>query len=865
VTCTSARTAYRLEIEGLPLEAVTDPEMAQTLADGRRRVTGLVRDGLQISERVDLAYAKIEAEGMTVSIVDRQCPADADAWTEALSRRPTLRQWLWTSEVAVGDTVITLGSADGISVGDVLHVGTEAMLVGGILGSSLSVTRGYWGTIPVAYVAASGADTSYYEVTDRPSSIEGRRARLYRYVLGEDDLQGDGQQVWLGVCATDASLGEGTTWSILIDSIASVLEQGMGRDLEAPVRLRGITYPDTPCFQMRFWRSTATQTPDDSDVRLEGGGADYAEIRFSGFFESNEEFCAHLSGILADLRDGNPRPEIVQDATLDPIEGATVLYATPLDESWAICSDIALAGFRDVPGAAIDFDAPVMYIGDAIAPHTYHVTGGTVPRAHLAPRGTAAVTRPTSPVLSGVERGTAPIDRPAGSDGDVFLIRLPDVDGELGEPVSARYVAAIQSLVSGAAGFAAGAAYVRELEITLARELVEGDFADLIQAIIDTSPALAGFGGLPLLTADDITPPSAALMADATAGLPQLTNRRYVLVEEIELVELVEGECRLLGIFPHLAADGSITFSRLELPTAAAPADFVIDDSNRIVDAGWPTWERNAFGSLNVIEMHAEYDAFEDEHGDRYLLRDVIALSNRRAPKRLKIEPKSVEIVPWTVDAAAQIGRHALAIYGRPYVLATLEVPYTLATSIQIGSICAVDLPRAPDVLGGGRGYVANGLVVGRMWALDMEERLTIDVLLSDDAALIAGYTPAFVGDVASDVFAGSPTVEGVTLQDSADLSRYYPIGTRVTVGAWDVAEATRASGTVTAVTSTTVTIDFDGGAGSADGSDLVLRYARSDDGTASESQLLYGYIAAETALTYPTSAGDLPADKWSA
>ena len=862
MTCASARTAYRLEIEGLPLEAVTDAAMEQTLVDGRRRVAGLVRDGLQISEKVDLPYAKIEAEGMTVSIVDRQCPDDADAWTEALSRRPSLRQWLVT-ELPVGGTTPTLGSTAGISIGDVLHIGTEAVLVEDMLGDTLLVTRGYWGTIPVSYVAANGADTSWYEVTDRPSTIEGRRARLYRYVLGEDDLQGDGQQVWLGVCATDAQLGEGTTWSILIDSIASVLEQGMGRDLETPVRLRGITYPDTPCFQMRFWRSSASSQA--GNVQLEGGGADYAEIRFSGLFETNEEFCAHLTDILEDLRDGVSRPEIVQDATLAPIAGTSVLYAEPWEDGWAIVSDIALAGFRPEPGAAIDFDSPVIYIDDGSGIKIYHATGGTVPRAHLAPRSIAADARPTSPVTVGLNRGTAPIDRPAGGDGDVFLIRLPDADGELGEPVSAAYVAATQVLVSGAAGFAAGAAYVRELEITLARELVTGDFADLIQTLIDESPSLAGFGGLPLLTADDITPPTSALMADATAGLAQLEERRYLLVEEIKLSELVEGECRLLGIFPHLAADGSITFSRLELPTAAAPADFAIDDANRIVDAGWPTWERNAFGSLNVIEMHAEYDVFDDEYGDRYVLRDVIALANRRAPKRLKIEPKSVEVVPWTVDAAAQIGRHALAIYGRPYVLATLEVPYTLATSIQIGSVCAVDLPRAPDVIGGGRGYVANGLVVGRMWALDMEERLTIDVLLSDDAALIAGYTPTFLGAVASDVFAGAPTVEGVTLQDSSDLSRYYPVGTRVTVGAWDAAEATRASGTVTAVDASSCTIAFDDGPGSADGTDLVLRYARSDDGTASEDQLLYGYIAAEGTLTYPTDTDDLPADKWSA
>src|SRR5690606_35583871 len=188
--------------------------------------------------------------------------------------------------------------------------------------------------------------------------------------------------------------------------------------------------------------------------------------------------------------------------------------------------------------------------------------------------------------------------------------------------------------------------------------------------------------------------------------------------------EMVREECKILGIFPHLASDGRITFARLALPSPAALSEFFIGPSSILVDNGFLSWERNSARSLNVIRLSTGYDFAGDEHrGAEFTIRDVTALSSRRAPKRLRIAPKSHESEPWGAYSAAAIaGQGALSIFGRPYVSATLEIPWPFADLALVGAIVDVSLPRARDVIDGSRGFEGRGLIVGRMWALDQEE-----------------------------------------------------------------------------------------------------------------------------------------------
>ena len=141
------RTAYRLVIEGLGLEAVTDPEMERLAPDNyRRRVRGLLREGLRIEEEADPAYATIEASGMTVSIVDRQVD---EVWCQYLSGQPSRRTWLTADLAATSARWIiaywhhppyTFGSHDSDSPTDSGGSSLSACSAASALASSVSAT-----------------------------------------------------------------------------------------------------------------------------------------------------------------------------------------------------------------------------------------------------------------------------------------------------------------------------------------------------------------------------------------------------------------------------------------------------------------------------------------------------------------------------------------------------------------------------------------------------------------------------------------------------------------------------------------------------------------------------------------------------
>jgi hypothetical protein len=115
-------TAYRLVIEGLGIEAVTDPARERLSPDlSRYRIVGLLRDGLRIQEQCDIARGEIEAGGMTVAIVDRQ---EDQVWCQWLAQQPTRWTWL-TASLDDVDDVIAVSSNEGITTSDVIHIGTE--------------------------------------------------------------------------------------------------------------------------------------------------------------------------------------------------------------------------------------------------------------------------------------------------------------------------------------------------------------------------------------------------------------------------------------------------------------------------------------------------------------------------------------------------------------------------------------------------------------------------------------------------------------------------------------------------------------------------------------------------------------------
>ena len=66
----SGALRFRLSIEGWPYEFVTNSDMVTTTADGRQRIVGLSVEGMKISQRADLVRSTVEAQGVSVKLVD---------------------------------------------------------------------------------------------------------------------------------------------------------------------------------------------------------------------------------------------------------------------------------------------------------------------------------------------------------------------------------------------------------------------------------------------------------------------------------------------------------------------------------------------------------------------------------------------------------------------------------------------------------------------------------------------------------------------------------------------------------------------------------------------------------------------------
>ncbi len=242
----------RLEVEGLPIEFVSEPGMEQTLSDGRRRVycvdlfdgDGDTKGwGFAIDETVNIPEAVLESTGSSIMLNETAAEdlAKAFMWAPDVDR-------VLTAAAAYNATSLSVLSESGFSAGDVVHVGTEAVKVGSVSAGTLSgCTRGYWGTIAQGHwTFGDTPELSYAHVTNRPLSIRGRRARVYLYSDG-DDLQGDGGNsgtpVWRGFVTANPHCDEaGARWFVQLGPLTDALNSRLGGELENPMSPRGIYY-----------------------------------------------------------------------------------------------------------------------------------------------------------------------------------------------------------------------------------------------------------------------------------------------------------------------------------------------------------------------------------------------------------------------------------------------------------------------------------------------------------------------------------------------------------------------------------------------------------------------------------------------
>ncbi|MCP5045206.1 MAG: hypothetical protein GY944_29620 [bacterium] len=808
-------------------------------------------------ESVDIARAEVEASGMTIEMIDRQYD---DLLTTWFAKQPSNRTWLTADVVNTGGITVTVQNTANISVGDVVHIGTEAMLVDTVPTSATftvaTAGRGYWSTIQQYHFAGDGDRLVDQVVTvARPITIEGRHAYLYRYVIGEDDLTGAGTAVWTGVCTKDARC-DGGLWSVLVDPIYSILKQDLGGDLDEPFTIRGIRYPENAPLQFEIRTTT---------------GTDRGLVSVSGFWETQADFVDHLNdsgttGTLADAVSG----------------------WTEITNVLAVVTETGHWGIEWMDGS---YEAEVLHFGrgglavnidGTLIPSSLEGPSATLPRRlvtgdggttqkGLVPRGVFGVGS-LGDAPDAID-GSAPANHiyiegsTSTSDADAVTIKWPPPEAGDDGPKNAVEITSGQLEIR--EGFTDGIRFMYPghlPEIRLVRTyILGGSLADWRDDIVGSSATEANLGAMPLITNFDFASWATAVERAAN-GRAFLLSRAYTQAGSVEAMEFLKHECRLLGCFPRIGSSQTIELKQLELPTATSITTLTVDDSVILADKQPPTWERNAKGSVNKVVIKTGYSSIDDEHkGPTFTVIDMQAMATRKAPRKITIEPRSRSHgVDLDYYGAVEIAQRVLGLFGRPYVVVTCEVPYTLLTTALIGESVAFSSHRLPDVITGRRGLgtgaaAASGLIISRSWELGAE-RGALEILISDQT--IAGYTPtvsidstAVVSGNQYDLTVSFTDPEGTATMapGGAVLSDFFAVSDYVDLMTWDSASVTPLRGVVDAVTDggPTLQVTFDS-APSFSGKQYI-RYA--DSGSASTSQAIYAYYADTGIVSFATPA----------
>lgn len=831
----SGALEFRLSIEGCDPEWVTAQSM-EILSRGeyigvppRLRRVGLLRDGIILDEQGDLRSARLRLGTMSLRIADIDLAA-----TAAFAQKPLVTAWI-TADADVGDTNVEVTDTSLFGVGPVLHAGTEAMqLEATVDPTNFTVVRGIWDTIPQKHWGEDGENLSSPEITDRPATLEGRRCNLFVYGEG-DDMQGSGTQIWVGIVATDPVCADGVHWELQIDPLTTVLQGDIGEDLAEPVSPRGIYYPwNCPLYLVL--------------IQADGANAsDYPEgtpavIKVSRDFETQVEFCDHLTDVIA---------------TIAGAAGHTGTYtATPDGPGWRLVYTTPSAsplftsyyGLSEIDGfEALDtrrqFIGPLgVTVGSMDADTAYYAQfDGYVPRGswgisarqragldgQMVP--SASATYPEYRVYVG---GIATID----ADMTAAQIEWPDGDTEM-HPVSDqdstdRHVKVHRAFPPITPGVPPWHVYGQNgvPKIKFGREYGNGgSLADFIAAVQADAPIFANIGAVPFFTENDTDNGAGiatltGVIEEAAAGRGFLVARRYMAFGGHSLEDFIAEECQLLGIFPCLNSSGLLTFRRLKIPVVTEIEAATLEPDYTLMDGGFPPWERNAFGMVNTVVIRTGYDPVEDDwKGDVYVVRDVTAFGRNKAPRTEEIKPFSSSLVgdaELTIEQIRSVASPILSVFGAPYETVTVNVPLTLFT-VQLGDVIALVNNHLPDSDDGTRGWDAPkaALVIGRTWDFGPSSAGgTLTLMMHTDH--VSGYAPTML--IESTVINDPGTNLDHTLTVSgtdpdgttnaytpigSDARDFFDVGYQMHLYEWDASAPVDRKGTVTAVTATTVRV----------------------------------------------------------
>ncbi len=765
----SGGVAFRVSVEGLAIEFVTDPALEQTTTDARRRVLCMDWKGIVLDEKVNIPEATIDVAGNRIELYETE---DEDLSSLFMARASV--ETVLAASATVTANVLTVTNASGIAAGDVAHIGTEAIKVLAVSGNAIAVaSRGYWGTTAQAhYSADSAANGQLTKLRDRHRRLRGRRVRIYAYGEG-DDPTGDGTQIWLGIVQTEAALDDhGIKWSFQCENIAAALRTKLGNDLANPLSPRGIYY---------HWAA-----PLAVFIAETGTANRFAQMGlFFGFYETQQAFISALQAWL-DARTA----AFACVYRVVPDEGGTwsieiVVTAPVTDVDMRIQSDvdgrILDAKWLDSSGAV----ATAFTVGQS---YRLDWTDVTVPGARGVPRGRFGMgsshSRPgggttINPNMADeTQREAFPetriyVSHPIANDWSGVTVEWGGDQGAVGYLIVGRNTATnsieIQQPQLAVFGLQGAATYTPAMmpSIKPARTLGIGTIADLRDAIVLNAPVYANRGATPWLTDGDIADWT-NVVAAASRGLPFLEQRTFLIYQAGDLAEYLAHHFRLYSVFPILDDEGKIALKRFEVPNASTADITVIDDE--VLEGSWATLSPDDQGSVNTVVLKLGYDPREDKHARTITIVDQDAYTDDHETRALEVEPKSITAYEsrLTPEEAAQIFMPVLGYFGAPVLTVTISVTWQLFP-LRLGDVVSLTSQHLPAFTGVRPMSEIVGVVVGRRWVTG-EASGQLRVLVTDQN--VAGYSPAaYIGSSAFSNVAGN------TWDITITTGRYAPSG----------------------------------------------------------------------------------------
>lgn len=896
---------FAVVFEGWPEIWVTDPSITLTNstygARGRAVRVGLLSEGLRFSEQARMREGRYEASPMTFKF-----------------RSTTTHDYATLSFARVGQAVDRFAAAltsaatsisiDGTLSDGYYHAGTEAFYYR----SGGASSRGQWDSQDQGFQVLTGDGRELpHRVYNNPNTLDGRRATLYVWGVGDDVTKydpegaesGAGVPIWRGVVNRPPRLDrDGVTWTVTADHIYNLFKQTIGSN-DGELKAAGIYHNDAaPLVVIVGITKNGGSDQRSSQYVVSGPALDetgietqintmladaLAEITSSGVDSLRIEYTGTTWRLV--MLTGASPPRFVAVNLYSPYVGllchvtSDFLWSTsdgtkignnPFADAMPASTELRLEIPRDAPHGLSMETTP--QVGSGIFgpyPHGYPVDWRFEPfGSYLTgdnPVNRLYINRPWSDFIGVDAIAIDPAEVEYPSDYAGANRASQSVLGQT-----------IVLLVTGSGTTLSALNYVDVEPLngddsfrgwitgnTNLRPVYSGGVAveamGFIETMIDDSKEYGNDGTRPFIRDVDV---------DTTQGLSgqlpsELTQRAFVFVKSVRLDDVIAEELKLTAHMWCTTSIGKLAFRPIPLTAETALTSKTIGASDILTPEGgngaWPTYDIQSQGLCAVVTVKQGYDAYTDEfRGAEFVINnsDLLATHKKRGVSEITIAPKSNPLNSSPVEGdggisvsvARQVATNMFSVFGREYATVRVRVPFSKFGYL-LGDVVALTSPHVPNT-DGTRGVTDKRcVVIGREWTLSGPNaggEIELMLLLNPPK----GYAP-------SGVITGQTNTTGNTWELTLSAANAInvlisPLGDGDVAGTFAAGDyivvvnrtpGTNYTGTVQSVAGAVVTVDLDS-SWTPGSSSWALEYQADSGSTATDGQREYVYVADSTA-----------------